>query len=312
MLKKAIALISAAMLLAGSACAEGTQSITVNASGAAAVSRPSALSEGVNPLPINFMPGAAPQASGFVGELAYEDPSISVSIETGRVDGCDTWVATIRIADASQLRTVSAGGYNSDAAMSGTGMARRMKAVLAIDGDYFCYTGKGFILRQGELFLNDLQGDRDVLMIDENGDFHVYYKPEANSLSQTMDGLNMVNAFFFGPILVDNGEALKVRGSNMAENEKRQRMCIAQVGPLEYKAICCAAPARGSAGMTLQQFADFVAAQGVQTAYNLDGGDSCMMLFNYEKINDVRNTSTRDICDIIYFASAYVPGEAAK
>ena len=96
-----------------------------------------------------------------------------------------------------------------------------------------------------------------------------------------------------------------VTGRSMSENEGRQRMCIAQVGPLHYKAICCAGPARGNAGMTLKQFASFVASQGVQTAYNLDGGDSTMIIFRNEKINDVQNASTRSISDIIYFASAW-------
>ena len=41
------------------------------------------------------------------------------------------------------------------------------------------------------------------------------------------------------------------------------------------------------------------------TAYNLDGGDSTMMIFRNEKINDKDNENTRNISDIIYFASAW-------
>ena len=82
-------------------------------------------------------------------------------------------------------------------------------------------------------------------------------------------------------------------------------MCIAQVGPLEYKCICCGPPARGNSGMNLMEFARLVYSLGVETAYNLDGGDSTMMIFNGQKVNDPKSPDTRDIADIIYFASAF-------
>lgn len=257
-------------------------------------------------LPIDFTGGSVPMPEGYVGDWEYQDPTIHVKVVQERVDQCDYWVADIKLADASQLRTMSAGGFDSNRVTAGTVMANRVNAVLAIDGDYFCYTGKGYIVRQGEEYLNILEGDRDVLLVDEDGDFHPVIAPAAGAFDGTINGKKIINAFYFGPVLVMNGEVVQeVTGQDMSATDKRQRMCIAQVGPLEYKAICCAGPARGSYGMTLQQFANLVAQQGVQTAYNLDGGDSTMMIFKGEKINDVRNHATRQISDIIYFASAW-------
>lgn len=257
-------------------------------------------------LPIDETGGMPPLASGYSGDLAYEDPTIKVSIELGREENCDYWIADIQITDPAQLRTAAADGFSSTMAMDGQKLARRVNAVLAIDGDYFCYTGSGYILRQGQLYLNKLNGDRDVLLVDELGNFHGRHLAEDGSITGSVRGRKIINAFYFGPLLVENGEVCPdVTGQDMAAREKRQRMCIAQVGELHYKAICCAAPARGSAGMTLEQFAAFVARQDVLIAYNLDGGDSTMMIFQNRKINDVKNNSTRDICDIIYFASAW-------
>ena len=59
--------------------------------------------------------------------------------------------------------------------------------------------------------------------------------------------------------------------------------------------------------MTLKQFALFCQEKGAYTAYNLDGGDSTMLIFKNQKLNDIDNPHTRDIADIIYFASAYKP-----
>ena len=77
---------------------------------------------------------------------------------------------------------------------------------------------------------------------------------------------------------------------------------------LKYRVICCAAPRRGSKGMTLEKFRSFVAEmKDIRIAYNLDGGDSTVLIINGQKINDVENPNTRDLADIIYFATAY-PG----
>lgn len=261
-------------------------------------------------LPIDMSPGMKPDPNGYTGEWAYSDPTISVEIEEGAVptlDGkCSYWVATIKIADASQLRTMAASDFNGNRVAKGTVLANRVNAVLAINGDYYCYTGKGYILRQGETYLDILKGERDVLLIDEDGDFHAAYMAQPGSLDGTVNGKKVINAFYFGPVLVENGEALKMPYlHDMASDTGRQRMALCQVGPLEYKAICCAGPARGSTGLTLQEFADFCASQGAQIAYNLDGGDSTMMIIRGKKINDVYNQSVREIADIIYFASAW-------
>lgn len=273
---------------------------------------PAAVAEEAHQLPIDLSPGMKPDPNGYGEKWTYEDPTISVSIEEGVVQTfvgthqCSYWVASIKIADASQLRTMAAADFNSNRVTKGTVLAKRANAVLALNGDYFCYTGVGYIVRQGETYLDILKGDRDVLLIDENGDFHPVFKPQAGSLDGTVDGKKVINSFFFGPVLVHEGQAVKMGyDEDMASDTGRQRMAICQVGPLEYKAICCAGPARGSSGLTLQEFANLCAAQGVQTAYNLDGGDSTMMIIGGEKINDVYNMSVREIADIVYFASAW-------
>ena len=214
-------------------------------------------------LPIDFSPGMPADPDGFTlgdGTWSYEDPTISVQVTQKRKAECDYWVAHIKIADASQLRTMSAGGFDSTRTVKGTIMAKRSNAILAIDGDYFCYTGIGYIVRQGTEYLDHLRGDRDVLLIDEDGDFHYVLRPKRNSLDGTVDGKKVINSFFFGPVLVREGKAvLNPMAEGMAFDEPRQRMAIAQVGPLEYMAICCASQARGSMGMTLQQFAKLCA-----------------------------------------------------
>ena len=263
-------------------------------------------------LPWDFSGGMPLKTEYFYGNTTYADPTIAVKIQYGVFNrgaetGCEYWVASIKIAHPSQLRTTAANGFQSEMTMKGTAMAKRVNAVLAINGDYFYFTHHGYILRQGQLFLDDLRGDRDVLLIDEDGDFHIVRNPFTGQVGQTIDGKRVVQAFFFGPVLVQYGKMVRDMDLryDMRAEERRQRMCIAQVGPLEYKCICCGPPARGNSGMNLTEFAQLVYSLGVQTAYNLDGGDSTMLIFNGQKINDPKSPDTRDIADIIYFASAF-------
>lgn len=257
-------------------------------------------------LPVDFSPGVSVDQANYISDMEYKDPSLHVVIEAGRSDNCDYWMAKIKIADASQLRTAAAGGFENESTITGTRLAMRQNAVLAIDGDYYAYHPSGLIVRQGILYRDKLLGERDVLAIDEDGDFHLFQTPGADDIGDTIDGKKLINVFHFGPVLVKDGEVTSFKvGEWMAPNLKRQRMCIAQTGPLEYMVVCCAGPARGSAGMELQQFAALVQSLGAVDAYNLDGGDSTMMIFNGKKINDIRNENTRAISDIIYFASAW-------
>lgn len=270
---------------------------------------PLAMAEGTElarqALPIDLSGGAAPDPDGYIGEWEYEDPTIHVKIESGRADDCDYWVADIQIGHASQLRTAAADSFSSNMVLPGTTIAQRVNAVLAIDGDYYCYTRNGFIVRQGVLYRDRLEGKRDLLLIDEDGDFHFIRKAAKNGGLLEIDGKKVINAFFFGPVLVENGELnMDYRFDEMTFAEPCQRMCIAQVGPLHYKVVCCAAPYRGSSGMKIRRFAQLVLDLGIDNAYNLDGGDSTMMIFKGEKINDVDNPKTRNIADIIYFASS--------
>lgn len=271
-----------------------------------------ALGEEAAKLPLDFSGGMPVREEFITGTWSFEDPTISVSVVqkmySGPTYNCDYWVAHIKIADASQLRTEAANGFDDfNFETTGEKMAKRVNAVLAINGDYFTYTTEGYILRQGEVFLNKLVGRRDILLIDEDGDFHIIRYARRDDAVTEINGKKIINAFYFGPALIMDGDI--VRDMDLREDMRaldgRQRMCIAQVGPLEYKCICCAGPFQKNGGMTMMEFARIVLKEGVETAYNLDGGDSCMMFFNGEKVNDVSNKSNRLFTDIIYFASAY-------
>ena len=264
-------------------------------------------------LPIDDSPGKEPDPLAFRGLEGYEDPTIKVRISEHQITPyLGYWVADIRIKDASQLRTAAAGGtFKSSADIRATYLASLVNAVFALTGDNYPIQKSVYTLRQGALYKNDLDGSRDILLIDAAGDFHVIKNARQNDIPPAFDGNRILNALSFGPALVINGQKQMISYDySIRTDELRRRICIAQVDKLTYKVIVTTGNTN-SHGMTLDDFTDLVATLGVQTAYNLDGGDSAIMVLNGRKVNEPGLDNIRNLYDIIYFASAW-DGENAE
>ena len=278
-----------------------------------------ACADGVfRPLPIDLSGGAPYDAKYGTDVTVYEDPTIRVErtrVEDHQVWRCTYYTAHITIKDPSQLRTASAENFRTKMKVPATTIARRVNAVLAINGDYTMpFDGSrtnGYILRQGVVYRETAEKNLDILLIDEDGDFHVL-TPDMdleNIDKTTINGKKVINAFQFGPALVIDGKKQpnltdKSRSPLWAEPDERgQRMCIAQIGPLEYLCVCCA-----RYGLDLDQLADLtLSLADVKVAYTLDGGNSTQMVFLGKKVNNVQSNSdnVRKITDIVYFCSAW-------
>ena len=145
-----------------------------------------------------------------------------------------------------------------------------------------------------------------MLAIDEDGDFHGFYKPGFEEVPLEVDGKKLINAFYFGPILYDHGKVCEdFNYPDMGPLNRSQRIALCQAGPLHYKIIACGNTVQYFRGMTLQEFAEFVSTQEIEFAYNLDGGNSSGFFFHNQKVNAISNTEFRSLVDIIYFASAW-------
>lgn len=280
-------------------------------------------------LPLDFSGGMKPQEKYEQGKLTYEDPSIQVVREWVKSDefDCTYYVLDIKIADASQIRTESAGGgekgFKSRQKVSGPVMAKRVNAVVAMNGDYFSEHPDSFVLRQGVLFREVKETWHDLLLIDEDGDFHVILAgnrdteegygntfpsvPLTREQLTEVNGKRVINGFDFGPCIILNGEAVEANPRSIVHPKKSQswnlaqRICIAQVGPLHYRIVAVA-----HFGLSVQDFTRLVLSLGpVETAYMMDGGSSAQIMFLNHKINNTQDQNLRAICDIIYFASAY-------
>ena len=256
------------------------------------------------PIPLEAEVGLPPRPEGFLPDMdGYEDGSLSVRIETMREHETNILVARVKIADPSQLRTAMATRYGGTGTALPDRLARRANAVLAINGDFFNFNSTGYLVRQGKLYRDKTNESLDVLIIDENADFHILIDPTPEQ-THGFEG-TIVNSFNFGPALVKDGEIVNTtKKLNVGVDKETQRMGIGQVGPLEYICVATEGPEqKGSDGLTIPEFAQLMKDLGAVQAYNLDGGSSSAMMLGGEKINARSSKKMRPICDILYFST---------
>lgn len=264
-------------------------------------------------LPIDFSGGYKPDPNGYT-ENSYEDASLSIKMEVRDIDAVRYDIAWIKVASPTQLRTAIAGEPNQVVAEKPGRMARRVNAVLAINGDFYTQRQDGLIYRQGQAFRYILNPEKDVLVIDDLGDLHVFLGNENQTselLSFLQSGRTIINAFTFGPAIVKDGVALPMPATYQTRFDsaiRAPRTVIAQIGPLEYVFVEAEGRVKHSKGVTTDQMGEFMVTLGVQTAYCLDGGNSSIMLFNGRYFDANYAESEREQSDIIYVCSA-VPNE---
>lgn len=279
-------------------------------------------------IPLDAAGGMPPLEEGYLSLREYRDPSISVVIETGRYEDTNYMTARITLANASQLRSaLSSKSYLSPVADKPTRIAERVKAVFAINGDFYGENyGRGVMIRQGKQYRafkantyyrhERAVGNWDILMLDEQGDMHILKAAEKADVEDFLARHTVVNSFNFGPGLIIDGEPQTgYKNMNDAADIPAQRMAFCQTGPLEYLCVYSEGPQDepDKNGLTLQQMTDLlVRLGGIQNAYCMDGGSSAQMIFRsenaaYDKINSSTPGKAREVYDILYFVSAYVP-----
>ena len=300
------------------------------------LSSPSTAEEAAGKLPMDFrLGGYPPKADGWTVEkekdvlvsAVYEDPTISVSIKRSMIENpvkgakdkeIEAYVARIRIADVTQLRTAASNDNYKKGASDPESMARDKMAVIAMNGDFFKGGNRdaGYLVRQGEL-IRDYTGNKrkvifDMLLIDSEGDLHVVPSAVTENIESyinetlTPQGCTVLHTFNLGPALILNGDVQDISTSEAARQGEyqwcypQQRIALVQTGHLEYAIVEVYGRTDSTAGMSLQQFAEYIAEQcpDAVIAYNLDGGGSTNLIYTW--LNESAKAVAASYDDLYY------------
>ena len=316
--RKLISIFLLLMLLVPAATAEGMDT-TID------FSAEDAISASITPLPVDLSAGYVPAPDCYIaadeenGVLqGYADESLTVTMERVEIDDCTFYVARIKIAHPSQLRTGLANEKATKTNKIST-MAKNHNAVVAIGGDFFSDAKNGYIVRQYKEFRKSPKSVYDMLLVDNNGDFHIVLQSDPEELKAllTSEELTFPNIFNFGPALIKDGEVLPSpqyyvdNGNRYNIRSKEPRSAIGQLGELEYMFLVVEGTRSGKnrGGITTDQVAQWMHEQGCIQAYNLDGGNSALMWFNGENYSEKSVKSERSVSDFIYISTAIKPEE---
>lgn len=241
-------------------------------------------------------------ALGAYTDSSYTDPKISINILTARVNGTTYYAADIVLSDVSYLKTAFAQGtYGRNIKERTSVNAANNNAIIAINGDYYGFRDSGFVIRNGVLY-RDTCYYNDGLAIMSDGSFRMYNESEADAWELLNAGA--LQAFTFGPTLLDGGEILVAEGQEVDRAmNSNPRTAIGMIAPLHYLFLVSDGRTDDSEGLTLYQLAELMKSLGCTEAYNLDGGGSATMWFNGKIVNiptDGSKIYERAVSDIVY------------
>ncbi|MFH1512067.1 MAG: phosphodiester glycosidase family protein [Bacillota bacterium] len=251
-------------------------------------------------------PGRVPVEENFT-ETSYSDETIIVELTEVRQYDSTFHVAYVKIATPTQLRTAVAGKLGSSRTLKPTVFSKSMNAVLLINGDYYIDKKAGYIVRQGETYRQATSDNMDLLLIDENADFHIIGRGKSNqkvAVATYLQEHEIINGFFFGPALVVDAEQQEIP-ENYQFNPygDEPRAAIGQLAPLTYVLVTVDGRIANNNGITVEELAAFMHELGCEQAYALDGGNSSALVFHHQLVS-VKDVNERDVSDVIYFASA--------
>ncbi len=264
-------------------------------------------------LPWSEAPAPVPNPDGYTyvegneHPVSYEDETIKVEYWTETRYDSVVHLAKVTIEHPTQLRTAFAGGkYGSETRYNPQTIAQNVNAVIATNADYYNYRKRGVIVRQNVLYRNKPMA-WDVLLIDNEGDFHIYYDKD-KKVQELIDGGTIVNTLHFGPSLVIDGKIKVMHDLSGCGPEwnvtPSPRTAIGQIGKLTYLMCCVEGRLEDSKGISAKQMAKIMLDNGCVQAYLLDGGQSTTMVFNGKSVNRPLWGGMRSVSDIVYFASA--------
>ena len=219
-----------------------------------------------------------------VTENSYSSPDISITVSEETLGRTTYYLADIYVRDITCFRSAMAGDtYGSGFRDSIADMAALNNALLAVNGDYYGNTNEGVVIRNGVIYRAN-RTNCDVCVLYYDGTMQVM--PGASFSVEDAVERGAWQAWTFGPALLDtDGSVLTSFDSTGRIISANPRTAIGYYEPGHYCLVVV--DGRGeSAGITLPDLSQLFYDLGCTAAYNLDGGNSSIMVWNSEVIND--------------------------
>ncbi len=222
-----------------------------------------------------------------ITETSYQSPNLNVQINKlfNEAAGAWTYVADIYIADISCLQTA----FGKDTYGRGftewvTKIAERYESVVTMNGDYYGTRDTGVVIRNGTLY-RDNKTTNDIAILYWDGHMEMFSADSFDAMTQINRGA--YQSWCFGPSLLDeSGNQVQIFNCGYSLIRKNPRSAIGYYEPGHYCFVTVDGRNDDSKGIRMSQLADFMKSLGCTMAYNLDGGQTSLLAFGTQLVND--------------------------
>lgn len=178
-------------------------------------------------------------------------------------------------------------------------LAAQNGAILAINGNYALARTQGPIVRNGMLMRDNSLGD--VLVFYESGEMKTFSADGFDLETESSKGI--LDVWSFGPALLDS-DGKSISGFTDTVAGANPRSAIGYYEPGHYCFVAVdGRNAEGSSGYTLDELSKLFEDLGCTVAYNLDGGQSSVMVWDGGSVTVIMPAGGgRPVGDIIYIS----------
>lgn len=217
------------------------------------------------------------------GQGNYKSDTVSVTISTGRYEKSDYHLADIYIQDISCFVTAfSDGQFRGDAEPVNEVFGSVPGAIIGMNGDFYSINLYGPVVRNGVVYEKRVSGYWDIAVLLGSGELDVF--PYGKLKRSELLAMNPYQTWVFGPSLLDeNGHAkTRFRSKVLPENP---RSVLGYFEPGHYAFLIADGRAKDSQGLTMEQLSKLCEALGFARAYNMDGGQSSILIAQAGAVN---------------------------
>ena len=222
-----------------------------------------------------------------------------------------SFTAEVKLNNATLLRSAFANNkFGQNIIDTPSNIAAQHNGIWAINGDYYGFRDTGIVIRNGVTYRDSPA--REGLAFYRDGSVKLYDETSTNA--QALIDSGVLNTLSFGPALVKNSEVMSgidqvevdTNFGNHSIQGNQPRTGVGVLGNNHLLFMVVDGRSDGySRGVTMPEFAQMFKEHGCETAYNLDGGGSSVMVFNGKLVNKpLGGSKERGTSDILYIAGS--------
>lgn len=213
----------------------------------------------------------------------YQSQNVAVSCARGEAYESNYILVDVYVQDIMCFSTAFSSGAFMGSIQSVPEMFQDSGAILAVNGDFYTQRLYGPIVRNGIVYASYISRDWDTAILRTNGELVTYDYGKLNADDPALE--NAYQTWIFGPALLDETGAAK-ETFRSAVTPENPRTAIGYYEPGHYGILVADGRSETSRGLTMRELSLLCQTLGFSAAYNLDGGQSSVLIAQGGVLNE--------------------------